>query len=47
MDFIHRKDSGRLAYWSSLRYLLALVWPARDPRLVSGRALTPRERARA
>jgi hypothetical protein len=41
---VHRRNGGGVAWWPSLRYWWALVFPARDGN-TSGRALTPAERA--
>ena len=44
---MHRNENGSIAIVATIRYMWARVFPARNPKLVSGRALTPAERKRA
>lgn len=39
---IHRHESGRIAWWATIRYLIALAFPMWDGD-APGRAYTPTE----
>jgi len=44
---IHRNENRSINFRATIRYLVAMLFPSRNPKLVEGRALTPSERKRA